>query len=494
MDRLLSTKKLVSFISIMAIALALAPLSQPALAADDKIAAVSAGETHTLAVGSGGSLYAWGENFYGQLGSGIEQHLSVANSIPLKVMDDVALASAGSRCSFAVKADGSLWAWGRNEYGQLGDGTKTDQRLPVKIMDGVVSASAGGDHSVAVKKDGSLWAWGRNQYGQLGDGTKTDRYKPVKIMDGVVTATAGGAVGDHTMAIKTDGSLWGWGRNDSGQIGNGSKADRAAPAKVMEGVAFVSAGRSATMAIKTDGSLWGWGHWGHTNADTVPIRIMEDAAYASVGTGHFMVIKKDASLWAWGDNSHGALGIGNLGSAQWGGYLGSTDTPVMVMEGVADVSAARHTMAIKADGSLWAWGLGQIGQLGNGRENDCPSPVEIKAFGISVILDGKLVEYDVPPLLLFGSVLVPLRKTCESLGATVDWNQATQTVTATKGDTTVKLTIGDVSPTVNGKVVRINQPGIAIRGRTLVPLRFISEAFGASVNWNNDTFTVTIKS
>jgi hypothetical protein len=145
--------------------------------------------------------------------------------------------SADAVYTTAVKTDGSLWAWGLGSFGKLGDGTTEARHAPVKVMDGVASVSASLQHTMAVKTDGSLWAWGLNNNGQLGDGTETSwdssQLSPVKVMDGAVTVSSRD---NHTMAVKTDGSLWAWGANYNGELGDGTRTERASPVKIMDGV------------------------------------------------------------------------------------------------------------------------------------------------------------------------------------------------------------------------------------------------------------------
>ena len=183
-------------------------------------ATISAGDNQSLLVLADGSLWAWGSVGYNrsssQSGSGQWGDSAYA---PTKIMDGVASASAGGSHSMAIKDDGSLWAWGQNMFGQIGDGTTEYRATPVKIMDGVAAVSARDTLTMALKKDGSLWAWGWNGYGGLGDGTNTYRAAPVKIMDGVAAVAAGNY---HSMAIRADGSLWAWGSNSNGQIGDGT--------------------------------------------------------------------------------------------------------------------------------------------------------------------------------------------------------------------------------------------------------------------------------
>jgi hypothetical protein len=300
----------------------------------------------------------------------------------------------------AIKADGSLWAWGRNWRGQLGNGETSMQNVPVRIMDDVTFISAGESHTMAIKSDDSLWAWGGNWASQLGDGTTTDRRTPVLITDRVLTVSSGTA---HTMAVKLDGSLWVWGMNDAGQLGDGTTTNRRSPVRIMEGVAYASAGET-------------------------------------------------------------------------------------------------HSMAIRNDGSLWAWGSNYLGQLGDRTLNNRLSPVRIAtdarvpAAPVRVSLDGRRLAFDVPAQMINNRTMVPLRGIFEAMGATVRWDNATQTVTATKGDTVVVMRIGDTSPTVNGRVVPIDQPGVVVDGRTLAPLRFVAEAFGGTVRWDGATWTASITS
>ncbi|WP_251449240.1 hypothetical protein [Vermiculatibacterium agrestimuris] len=270
------------------------------------------------------------------------------------------LAAAGDRHTLALKTDGSLWAWGGGSMGQLGDGGSADRAAPVKVMDFVTSMAAGGNHSLAVQADGSLWAWGNNASGQLGLGAQDNAVHatPAKVMDGVSAVYAGAS---HSLAIKTDGSLWAWGANRSGQLGIGSAQDQTTPVKVMDAVTAVAAGEAHTLALKADGSLWAWGAnlAGQLGADTpggdpmadclTPIQIMRDVSAVSASRAYSLAIKTDGSLWAWGDNQYGQLGNGGTGNmAVMQPGAGSTfcqTTPIQILSEVSAVSAGGSSRA-----------------------------------------------------------------------------------------------------------------------------------------------------
>ena len=243
-----------------------------------------------------------------------EPNFSYSSSFTMSISYIVTnVSTRGGSHTLAVKTDGSLWGWGANTLGQLGDGTTTRRHSPVKIMNGVLSVSAGQNYTMAIKADGSLWACGSNYSGELGDGTITERHFPVKVMNDVLSVSTDVS----TLAIKTDDSLWGWGANVRGLLGDGTTTERHSPVKIMNDVLSVSTRVFQTLAVKTDGSLWGWGDNtfgqlgdGTTTERHSPVKIMEDVLSVSAGDDHTLAIKTDGSLWAWGGNSFGQLGDG----------------------------------------------------------------------------------------------------------------------------------------------------------------------------------------
>jgi len=332
------------------------------------VTAVSAGDVHIVAIQGDGTLWAWGQDY---LGDGTEY----GSRTPIKIGTDTnwASVSAGALFTAAIKTDGTLWAWGVNHVGQLGDGTTEVRFSPVKIgtdtnWASVVTGTR--DYTVAIKTDGTLWAWGHNGWGQLGDGTTTDRYSPVQIGTGYASVTTGW---HHTVAVKIDGTLWAWGYNNVGSLGDGTTTQRLSPVKIGTDTDWVSAaaGYAHTVAVKTDGTLWAWGHngWGQLGDDTTtnrlsPVKIGTAANWVSVTAYEncTLGIQSDGTLWAWGENGYGQLGIGV-----------SDDDPhhhpvqVETATNWASVAAGlRFTVATQSDGSVWAWGKNGYGWLGIG--------------------------------------------------------------------------------------------------------------------------------
>jgi alpha-tubulin suppressor-like RCC1 family protein len=342
---------------------------------------VAAGEYHTVALRADGSLWAWGWNLYGQLGDGT----GTARPAPVRIGTDSTWTSvaAGGSHTLALQADGSLWAWGDNEYGQLGDGTQVNRYAAVPagaVGRAPIVVVAGYYHSLAAAPDGSLWAWGANTQGQLGDGTTTDRHTPVRI--GTATTWTAVAAGyTHTVGLQADGSLWAWGGNYYGQLGDGTLTDRHAPVRIGTATTWtaVAAGRYHTVALQADGSLWAWGDnaygqlGGTTTAGHTPVRIGTTRTWTAVAAGylHTVALQADGSLWAWGRNGFGQLGDGTTTDRHTPVRIGTTRTWTAVAAGFW------HTVARQADGSLWAWGLNVSGQLGDGTTTDRHAPARI---------------------------------------------------------------------------------------------------------------------
>ena len=331
-------------------------------------ATMSAGEDHALAIRTDGSLWAWGRGSLGQLGRGL-----VGDSDkPVRVAGtdkDWKSVSAGIESSFAIKTDGSLWAWGYNGGGQLGLGDTANRNSPARVgaaNDWAAVSAGGSNFTVAIKADGSLWAWGNNKYGQLGLGDTANRNSPARV--GAANDWAAVSIGDkYAMALKADGSLWAWGNNASGQLGHGDTANRNSPVRVGDGADWktVSAGVTHTLAIKADGSLWAWGSSTpgalglfNTTSASSPVRVSAAnwaAAYA--GYHQSMGIRADGvDWWLWGADASGYnknLPYVRVDSSGHAGCVISLAKDIWYLE-------------LEPSGRLYAKGSNSFGRLGLG--------------------------------------------------------------------------------------------------------------------------------
>jgi len=315
--------------------------------------ALSAGDSHTVALDADGNVWAWGLNGQGQLGD----DTLTARSTPVRVqgLTGVSALVAGGSHTVALKPDGTVWTWGHNGYGQLGDGTLVSRLRPVQVTGlPVITAIAAGTYfTAALDAEGKVWAWGHNGYGQLGDGTLTNRSRPVQVVGlSGVTALVGG--GNHTVARTGDGSLWAWGDNQFGQLGDGTTTLRSLlPVRVpgLSGVTRVTAGTSHTAAVTGDGSVWAWGrnHLGQlgdttTTSRNTPVQVQGLSGILSLGSGahHTMALDAGGTVRLWGNNDLGALGEGTLFQHT---------TPVLV-QGLSGVCGAKPGVTPKR-GLTW---------------------------------------------------------------------------------------------------------------------------------------------
>ena len=312
-----------------------------------------------------GSLWMWGNNEFGQLGDGTTE----TKKNPVKIMEHVKSIDLDTYHSGAITEDGNLWMWGLNSRGQLGDGTTKDKLRPVKVMENVTTIDLGNMHSGAITEDGNLWMWGENEYGQLGDGTTETTYNPVKIMSNVKSVSLGYA---STGVIAENGDLYTWGENEYGQLGNGTTETTYNPMKIMSNVKSVSLGLLNCGAITEDGNLWMWGSGelgdGTTETTYNPVKIMSNVKSISNGNNMNAAITEDGNLWMWGFNSVGQLGDGTTETKK---------SPVKIMHNVKSVSAGFHSGAITEDGNLWMWGGNSCGELGNGSTKNSVYPINI---------------------------------------------------------------------------------------------------------------------
>ena len=355
----------------------------------------AAGNAHTLAVKNDGTVWAWGANTSGKLGDGTRTEryapVQVKGLDGAGFLTGVAAVAAGYGHSMALKNDGTLWAWGFNLYGQLGDGTSgnivgVDKRTPVQVpgMTGVTAIAADVEGSMALKSDGTVWAWGENNCGQLGDGTTTDKSSPAQV-PGLTDVTAIAISWYHALAVKSDGTVWAWGQNTFGQLGDGTTTDKSSPVQVpgLTGVTAVAAGWYHTYALKSDGTVWAWGQNNcgslgdgtFTNSSS-PVQVTGLSGVTAIAANNSccFALKSDGTVWAWGGNDHGQLGIGDSSV-----YMQNSPVQVSGLTGVTAIAAGySHALALKNDGTVWAWGYNTNGRLGDGTFTDRFAPIQVK--------------------------------------------------------------------------------------------------------------------
>ena len=317
---------------------------------------ISAGEQHLLVQKLDDSLYAVGSNEDGELG--VEDLAASESAILVKVANNPASFAAGGKQSLLIDANGKAYAWGNNSEGQLGQGRDDRLSVPVLLATGVSQLALSNSVAYAIRDDGGLWAWGDNHDGRLGDGGTRSRSVLVKLGDGFASVSNGNT---QAFGIKTDGSLWAWGLNDFGQLGLGDVVNRNRPAKVGDGYTAVAAGAEHTLALKTDGSLWAWGRnrYGQlgngqfeqrfgTQANPLPTKVGDGYVAILAGAHHNLGLRADGSLWAWGWNDYGQVGDGSLESRA---------TPIQVASGIAKLLSANiSSLALGQDGKTYVWG------------------------------------------------------------------------------------------------------------------------------------------
>lgn len=333
---------------------------------------VTGGYRHSLAVRANGTLWAWGDSTNGALGNNFgAADSTTAFLAPVQVVGgftDWAQASCGRFHSLGLRGNGIAMAWGMNRtglqaFGQLGTNDDVNRSSPVSVVGGFtdwIQLSAGGIHSVGIRANGSAWSWGYNQQGQLGINNAASRSSPVSVVGGFTDwiQISGANSGYHTCAVRANGSAWSWGMNIGGQLGNADTVYRSSPVSVVGGFSDwvqVSAGSRFSIGLRANGSLWAWGRNGYGqlgNADTVyrssPVSVVggfSDWTQVSAGLFHAAAVRANGTIWTWGNNNEGRLGINLAGSSA------HRSSPVSVLGSYTDwvqVGAGRHTIGLRS--------------------------------------------------------------------------------------------------------------------------------------------------
>jgi alpha-tubulin suppressor-like RCC1 family protein len=489
------------------------------------IVQIASGYNHNLALLRDGTVWAWGDNTYGQLadgtsGEGMFTHNYRAKPQRIPELTDVASISAGTDFSIAVKKDGTVWSWGHGHMGQLGNTEdmniksskdtlqekwiQHDETKPVQVkkISNVIAVSAGGSHALALTKDGTVWAWGNNMSGQVGSGDTRLVHStavPVVGLSEVIQVAAGT---NYSLALRKDGTVWAWGLNKDGSLGTGT-IDEGSFIPVQVKLAsriqtIMTLGRASSAAISEDGSVLQWGPdifrlkgTDQSQAFLTPVKAPPLSDVKSIllssqlhySDHSLIILKNDGSIWGYGKNNLGQLGNGNSTDVSEL-TLNTKVNSIMQISGNRYYYDGTHTVALDEMGNAWSWGFNQVGQVGPGGWSfNEPIRVDIPSV-IKVRLNGDILSFQQYPELVDGTTMVPFRKIFESLGATIDWEGSTQTISATRGDTIVKLSINSDTAYINDERVLLEQAPVIKNELTLVPLRFIIESFDGQVVWD----------
>lgn len=380
-----------------------APVAAPAHAT---WAAVSAGVQHTCAVKSDHTLWCWGRNYYGQLGTPFNAGNTQANPVPGQVGTghDWVSVSAGTDHTCGIKGDGTLWCWGENSVGQIGStsnlGTYAPNPVPARVGASAdwSSVAAGSDVTCGLRTNHTLWCWGSNLDGEIGSSTNvgTTSPNPAPVQVGSATTWAAVSVGaNHACAVRSDHTLWCWGDNAFGQLGNLTNVytynPNPTPAQVAPGASWAlpAADANHTCATRTDHTLWCWGiNWygelgttantGTDNANPPTQVVIAGWSQPSAGASHTCSTRIDGTMWCWGLDDRGELGDGVV--------AGTDPNPAPAEVGTATSwsqlsTAAFSTCATRVDGTLWCWGSNLYGQLGTttnlGVDTANPTPIQV---------------------------------------------------------------------------------------------------------------------
>ena len=334
------------------------------------------------------SIYSWGINSCGQLGDGTAANKSSPVSVIGGYTDWCQISM--SRQSLAVRTNGTAWGWGRANYGILGNNCTTDRSSPVLIVGGFTDwcqVSAGHNHSLGVRTNGTAWGWGVKDSGEIGDNqTAVNRSSPVSVVGGFTDWCQVATGQNHSLGVRTNGTAWGWGQGGQGRLGNNSTANVSSPVSVVGGFTDwcqVSGGYKFSLGVRQNGTAWAWGYNAQgrlgdnsTGSVSSPVSVVggiTDWCQVSAGYHHSLALRTNGTAWAWGQNCYGRLGDNTTDNKS---------SPVSVVGGFTNwcqVSGGyRHSAGVRQNGTAWGWGLNDNGQVGdNNPGNNRSSPVSV---------------------------------------------------------------------------------------------------------------------
>jgi alpha-tubulin suppressor-like RCC1 family protein len=385
----------------------------------------------------------WGDNAYRQLGDGFKELFS-EQPVPVTGLKFVTAVAAGGRHSLALRADGTVVAWGANGLGQLGDGSTTESSVPVPVqgLSGVTAIAAGGSHSLALLADGTVMAWGNNESGQLGIGTSVEYAEaPVAIkgLSGVKAISAGTS---FSLALLTNGTVMAWGENENGQLGTGKFTPSKVPVavKAVTGVSAIAAGGEFSLALLTNGTVQAWGNnnrgqLGNAGVEenskvAVPVETLAGVTAVAAGADHALAMVSGGTVKAWGDDSFGELGNGTVKP------FSVTPVAVSGLSGATMISAGTHvSAALLGSGSIMTWGTDSSGVLGNGSSSGA-SAVPVAVVGLTKAVS---VSAGRTHMLAYGEPIPTVTSVTPNVGPTAGGTTVTLTGNTLTGATSVKF-------------------------------------------------------
>jgi alpha-tubulin suppressor-like RCC1 family protein len=331
--------------------------------------------------GASVQVLGWGANNYGQTGNGTTEYRAIDPRSNVVALDDVRQLALGLNHTIGLTSDGKVYGWGSNQFGQIAQDKRLAQRPVPSLIDNlpvVRQVAASQDHSLALSTDGTVWAWGLNIAGQLGDGSAEDRFRPAQV-GGLRDVTQIAAGYRMSLALRRDGSVWAWGADCQAQSRGGDFL--ATVSQLAAGGAYADAGTASTTAgsyanISPEEDCINEDVVGIGSRTPLRIKGLPRIRQVAAGFGHMVALDEQGQVWAWGCNTYGQIGNGTVGRG-----TGANLTPSAVpgMTAVRQVAAGyRHTLILKEDGQLWAWGHNYSGELGTGKEDDenpIPAPV-----------------------------------------------------------------------------------------------------------------------
>lgn len=349
-----------------------------------KITQISTSNAHTLALRSNGRVIGWGFNGNGRIGDGT----TINRNEPVEIsgLENIIQVSAGRTHSMALRSDGLIFAWGNNGSGRIGDGTDIERHTPVQVqgISDVVQISAGGVHSLALKNDGSVWSWGSNGLLRLGAGLgEPASFIPVQVLglDNIVQIYA---ATNYSLALRSDGAVFAWGSNLDGRLGVGDDAPtsrNAVQVNNLNNIIQISAGDDHALALRDDGSVFGWGNNefsqigdGTTTNRLSPVKInsLNNIKQVSAGGIHSLALRSDGLTFGFGGNSDSQLGDGTTSTRSIPIQINN------VIGGTQVITGNSQSLILKNDNSISSFGRNTIGQLGNGTFTNSPIPVEVQ--------------------------------------------------------------------------------------------------------------------